>query len=49
MGPDKPVGTVYIAWQKKDQPAIVSLEHFVGDRQEIRHPAVYKALQIPSE
>ncbi|TXL20273.1 hypothetical protein BMR06_06035 [Methylococcaceae bacterium HT5] len=36
-----------MAWQKKDQPAIVSLEHFVGDRQEIRHQAVYK-LKFPN-
>ena len=47
---DKPVGTVYIAWQKKTQPAIVTLEYFIGNRQEIRRQAVYKALAlIPTE
>ena len=48
--PEKPVGTVYIAWQKKTQPAIVTLEYFIGNRQEIRRQAVYKALAlIPTE
>jgi nicotinamide-nucleotide amidase len=47
---EKPVGTVYIAWQKGTQPAHISLQHFAGDRQEIRCQAVYKALLlIPTE
>ena len=47
---EKPVGTVYIAWQKRTQPAQIILEQFIGDRQEIRRLAVYKALLvIPSE
>ena len=46
----KPVGTVYIGWQKQAESAIVTLEHFSGDRQEIRRQAVYKALNlIPTE
>lgn len=46
----KPVGTVYIAWQKKAQAPQVTREHFNGDRHEIRRQAVYKALTlIPSE
>ncbi len=45
----KPVGTVYIAWQKRTQPAVVTLEHFSGNRQEIRLQAVYKALNIIPE
>jgi len=46
----KPVGTVYIGWQKRSEPAIVTLEHFSGNRQEIRRQAVYKALiLIPTE
>lgn len=42
----KPVGTVYIAWQKRTRPAVISLEHFKGDRLQIRRQAVYKALNI---
>lgn len=46
----KPVGTVYIGWQKRTESSIVTLEHFNGDRQEIRRQAVYKALNlIPTE
>ena len=43
----KPVGTVYIGWQKRSEPAVVVLEHFSGDREKIRRLAVYKALQNP--
>lgn len=47
---EKPVGTVYIAWQKKTQPAVVTLEHFSGERGGVRRQAVHKALTlIPSE
>ena len=45
----KPVGTVYIAWQKKGANAQVIRENFIGDRQQIRLQAVYSALRlIPS-
>ncbi|OQK17656.1 damage-inducible protein CinA [Methyloprofundus sedimenti] len=47
---EKPVGTVYIAWQKRTQLAHVTLEYFIGNRQEIRQQAVYTALNlIPAE
>ena len=46
---EKPVGTVFIAWQKRMQPATVILKNFIGDRQEVRRQAVYQALTlIPS-
>ncbi len=46
---EKPVGTVYIAVQKQHSEAIIHLEHFNGDRTEIRAQAILKALQlIPS-
>lgn len=46
---EKPVGTVYIAVQKQQSEAMVHLEHFNGDRAEIRAQAILKALQlIPS-
>jgi len=46
---EKPVGTVYIAVQKRHQPPIVVLEDFSGSRLEIRAQATLKALQlIPS-
>ncbi|RLA18824.1 MAG: damage-inducible protein CinA [Gammaproteobacteria bacterium] len=44
--PEKPVGTVYIAWQKRTQPAQVTLENYSGNRQEIRRQAVYTALNL---
>ncbi|WP_428353668.1 CinA family protein [Methyloprofundus sp.] len=43
---EKPVGTVYIAWQKRFQPAQVTLKYFSGSRQEIRRQAVYTALNL---
>lgn len=42
----KPVGSVYIAWQKRAEPATVGLDLFIGDRQAIRRQAVYKALNL---
>ena len=46
----KPVGTVYIGWQKRAELAVVTLEHFSGSREEIRRLAVFKALKIiPTE
>jgi len=47
--PKKPVGTVYIAVQKNQSEAIITLENFIGNRSEIRAQAILKALQlIPS-
>ncbi|NOQ64787.1 MAG: nicotinamide-nucleotide amidohydrolase family protein [Methyloprofundus sp.] len=46
---EKPVGTVFIACQKRQAAAHVILEHFTGDRYAVRQQAVYTALQlIPS-
>lgn len=46
---EKPVGTVYIAVQKRHQQPIVVLENLSGSRLEIRAQATFKALQlIPS-
>lgn len=44
--PEKPVGTVYIAWQKRAQPAQVTLENYSGNRQGVRRQAVYTALNL---
>ena len=41
---DKPVGTVWFAWQQSDGKAITALEHFYGNRIEIRRQAVRRAL-----
>ncbi len=47
---EKPIGSVYIAWQKKHHPAKVTLAHFHGNREQIRKQAVYQALMlIPNE
>ncbi|MDF1582084.1 MAG: CinA family protein [Methyloprofundus sp.] len=47
---EKPVGSVYIAWQKKHHLAKVALAHFNGNREQIRKQAVYQALNlIPNE
>ena len=48
-GPDggsaeKPVGTVWISWQQRQQPAIASCYHFDGDRRAVRQLAVEYAL-----
>ncbi|MCF7970064.1 MAG: CinA family protein [Methylococcaceae bacterium] len=47
---EKPIGSVYIAWQKRNHPAKVILVHFSGNREQIRKQAVYQALNlIPNE
>ena len=43
--PDKPVGTVCFAWQRKQQPARTARLRFSGDRQAVRRQAVAHALQ----
>ncbi len=45
---NKPVGTVYIAWQVKSQSSDCGVFHFSGDRSAIRQQTVYQALQILS-
>lgn len=42
--PNKPVGTVWIAWQFEQQTHVHGY-HFSGDRLEVRHQAVMAALQ----
>lgn len=44
--PDKPVGTVWIAWAVQGQDKIISQEfHFDGDRQAVREACTVKALE----
>lgn len=50
-GPDggsteKPVGTVWLAWQLRERDTITRCEHFLGDREGIRKQAVTKALEM---
>lgn len=42
---DKPVGTVWIAWQRKSHPPVTLRRHFDGDREAVRRQAVVQALQ----
>lgn len=42
--PTKPVGTVYIAWQRRGQAAEIALMNFSGGRHEIRTATVRTAL-----
>ncbi len=41
---EKPVGTVWIAWQLRNRPAQSRLFHFQGDREAVRRQAVAAAL-----
>lgn len=43
--PDKPVGTVYLAWALRDGPVQTESRHFQGNRDEVRLEAVATALQ----
>ena len=43
--PEKPVGTVFIAWAYRNQASIVIKKHFNGSRHEIRLQTVKAALQ----
>lgn len=43
--PEKPVGTVYIAWQTKNQPVKVIKTLLTGNRQQIRAQAVITAIK----
>lgn len=42
---DKPVGTVWIAWARRDHPPRVEQRRFSGDRENIRRAAVRAALE----
>lgn len=41
---EKPVGTVCFAWLNKDGHSETTTEHFIGDRQSIRHQAVIRLI-----
>lgn len=43
--PDKPVGTVWIAWQRRGGAARVEGFHFEGDRDAVRRQTVAQALE----
>lgn len=43
--PEKPVGTVCLAWAVRRQPVRTVTEHFRGDRETIRRAAVKAALE----
>ena len=42
---DKPVGTVCFGWAVADQPVWSCIEHFRGNRQQVREQAIQRALQ----
>lgn len=42
--PDKPVGTVWIGWQRRGSGACARLFHFAGDRDAVRRQTVAAAL-----
>lgn len=43
--PDRPVGTVCIAWKLKDKQAVRSTFLFEGNRNEVRYATVVKSLE----
>lgn len=43
--PNKPVGTVYLAWALRDGPVHAQVYHFTGDRESVRRQTVATALQ----
>ena len=43
-GPDKPVGTVWVAWKRRGGYARAELFHFDGDREAVRRQTVAAAL-----
>lgn len=42
---EKPVGTVWLAWAMHGKPTVTLLNRFDGDREEVRHQSVQKALE----
>ena len=42
--PDKPVGTVWFAWKKRNQAVLTQILHLDGDRDSVRRQAVERAL-----
>ena len=43
--PDKPVGTVWIAWRRRDHAPHIQRHLFAGDREQVRAQAVAQALE----
>ena len=43
--PDKPVGTVWLAWGRRDAPVRAEQCRFAGDRAAVRRQAVIRAIQ----
>lgn len=43
--PEKPVGTVWLAWQRRGRDAIARLARFDGDRRAVRRQTVVAALR----
>ncbi|WP_455424384.1 CinA family protein [Dyella flagellata] len=43
--PEKPVGTVWIAWRRRGSEARAQLFHFTGDREAVRRQTVAAALE----
>lgn len=43
--PEKPVGTVWIGWQRRGGAARAQLFHFAGDREAVRRQTVVAALE----
>ena len=41
---DKPVGTVWFAWDGPERRATANVEHFAGDRVDVRRQTVVAAL-----
>ncbi len=44
-GPDKPVGSVWIAWKRRGGYPQAQLFHFEGDREDVRRATVAQALR----
>ncbi len=42
---NKPVGTVYLAWARRDQAPLIQRRQFAGDREEVRRQTVRVALE----
>lgn len=43
--PEKPVGTVCLAWAARKQPTQVRTQYFTGDREAVRRQAILAALE----
>lgn len=43
--PEKPVGTVCLAWAARKQPTLTRTQHFSGDREAVRRQAILAAME----